>query len=100
MIYAIGWEPGYSQYLAESPECDPVMKKGRTADYAGGSVWRTPEEAQQHCKADYKVYGVIADWETDTVPSSDGQWHDLLVDAKIVDLDAIEQEPISHPPAT
>lgn len=63
------------------------MKKGRTADYAGGSVWRTQNAALKNCPEGYAVFAVAADWDKDTTPSKDGNWHDLLVDSLLIKLD-------------
>lgn len=82
MIYTIGHTWSYSQYFKEQAQ---PQKKGRTFDYFGGSVWQTPEEAQRHCIEGFSVYGVMADW-TDTTPSPLGDWHDLLIDADLVEL--------------
>jgi len=38
-------------------------------------------------KKNYTVYGVIADWEKDTEPSKEGDWNDLLIDARLVFVD-------------
>ena len=83
MIYTIGRTVAYKKNFRDLPI---VEKLGRTPDYAGGSVWKTPEEAQRYCPSDYSVYGVEADWEKDTVPSKEGRWHDLLKTSKIVKL--------------
>ena len=63
------------------------MKKGRTADYVGGSVWKTQGDALRNCPEGYAVFAVVADWDKDTVPSKDGNWHDLLIDSNLIKLD-------------
>lgn len=63
------------------------MKKGKTEDYPGGSVWETREEAEVYACNIRSAFGVLADWEKDTTPSRNGDWHDLLVDAEVVNLD-------------
>jgi hypothetical protein len=63
------------------------MKKGRTAEYSGGSVWRTHNEALRNCPESYTVFAVIADWDKDTAPSKDGPWNDLLVDSLLIKKD-------------
>lgn len=81
MIYTIGKKVLYESYF-ESQE-HPM--KG-----VGGSVWKTEEEAQVHCSSGYKVYGVFANWETDTKPSENGgDWHDLLINAELIKLDIL-----------
>jgi len=91
MIYTIGHRESYLKYFKElvSSGCPP-MKKGRTNMYSGGSVWQTHEEALSHAdpRGEYSVFGVMADWEKDTVPSELGDWHDLLYDRELVCLDS------------
>ena len=84
MIYTIGhtWS-----YLNAFQELGSVMKRGRTNDYQGGSVWQTQEEAAEYAKDGYSVFGVKADWEKDTVPNIESNWHDLLIDAELVILE-------------
>jgi hypothetical protein len=84
MIYTIGLKSSYEKYISEQG----VPKKlGRREDYCGGSVWRTYEEAELFAKDGFCVYGVLADWEKDTIRSIDGNWNDLLVDSIIVKLE-------------
>jgi hypothetical protein len=104
MIYTLGHAVGYRRGMAErAPR--PLLKVGRLppghpdcpADrpggYPGGSVWRTYEEARAHLEAaeglgELAVFGVEADWDTQTAARDDGAlWHDLLVDAPLVDLE-------------
>ena len=95
MIYCIGKAENYDLYIAKYGNA--AMKQGRGIDYEGGSVWKTREEAEMHIKrfgkklSGYKVYGVMADWQTDTEPSMAGPFHDLIVDAPLVRLDDNEQ---------
>lgn len=85
MIYTCGHRESYERYFLEQ---GTPQKLGRTADYRGGSVWQTREEAEQYCSEDYAIYGVIADWERDTAPTmaDEGTWHDLLVTSPLVRL--------------
>lgn len=87
MIYTLGRKSVYDIHIEHNPQ---AMKIGRTEDYPGGSVWRTPEEARQYLADknldDFDVYGVEADWEKDTEPAKDGPFHDLLGDARLVRL--------------
>jgi len=80
MIYTVGLTEAYEQCFKEQ---DKPQKLGRTKDYPGGSVWLTKEEAERHCTPEFSVYGVVAHWEKDTVPSEDGDWHDLLVTSEL-----------------
>ncbi len=83
MLYTIGRTEAYERYFDTLPD---LKKSGRESDYPGGSVWRTRTEAETYAAtlSGYSVYGVIADWDRDTVPSADGSWHDLLVDSLLV----------------
>lgn len=92
MIYCQGYKISYDKSFLEPKE---NKKIGRMPDfiseeypngYPGGSVWQTEAEARACCPAEYDVYGVMADWEKDTVPSNDGDYHDLLVDSVLVKL--------------
>jgi hypothetical protein len=62
--------------------------------YPGGSVWATREEAQSYIDSrslyQFAVFGVEAAW-AQAAESWDGEaaeWHDLLVDAPVVKLEA------------
>ncbi len=90
MIYTIGG-PAYPEFLKEKTKSGEIpWKVGKTDLYPGGSVWKTREEAQECADKGegYSVYGVLADWDTETVESDDfgATWHNLLVDAKLVHL--------------
>lgn len=96
MIYTLGKTEAYERYFRDNYPV-PTYKLGRRLlpkKYPGGSVWQTREDAQRFADINpgFSVYTVDADWITDTVPSSDGDWHDLLRDAVIVEsLAVIEQ---------
>jgi hypothetical protein len=83
MIYTIGHYRNYEKMLVDIPN----LKKA-----IGGSVWKTHYDALRYltlCEIqDFEIYGVEADWEKDTQTdlSSDNQWHELLVEAKIIKL--------------
>lgn len=77
MIYTIGYTKSYEEYFERFP--DP-------AKAAGGSVWKTREAAEVHAKDGFSVYGVSADWQTDTKPTKVGDWHDLLRSADLIRL--------------
>ena len=60
---------------------------------AGAMVWRKQNDAQRFLEDTQltdvmQVYGVIADWERDTAPSTFGDFHDLLIDAHLIQLTA------------
>lgn len=89
MIYTIGHK---DSYLAAIAEHGVIEKSGRSETYPGGYAFRTAEDAQRrideaHVCEGLAVFGLEADWETDTVQSAEGWWHDLLRDAVIVVLD-------------
>jgi len=75
MIFTIGHTKSYEKYFKEQG----VPKKA-----IGGSVWRTKKEAQIACPKHYSVYGVDADWKTQTVVNTEGAWHDLSIEAPLV----------------
>ena len=96
MIFTIGHTESYQRYFKEQ---DTPMKLGRVnsedfPNYPGGSVWKTYEEAKNNCPPLYSVYGVLADWEEDTVLNENGSWNDLLVTSALVDLkiDKLEEK--------
>lgn len=92
MIYTIGNKANYDRFFVEQAAEDGPHKLGRTENYQGGIVFETEEIARRYlkgmpCGEDYDVYGVLADWENDTTPEGTaGEWHDLLVTAKLVKL--------------
>jgi hypothetical protein len=88
MIYTIGREESYTRYFQEQGRPIKLGRNGRD-DYPGGSVWKTEEEARENCPEGYAVYGLMADWEMDTEPSKEGNWHDLLINAELVQLDTL-----------
>ena len=90
MIFTIGRKLSYDAaleaYAANPNKAEKPMKMGRTDEYEGGSVWRTPEAARKHCPPGFVVYGLKARWGKDTMKADDGPWHYLLVDAEFVAL--------------
>ena len=57
--------------------------------YPGGFACRTIEDAQRlidergHGRG-WAVYELRADWESDTVPSTNGWWHALIKDSEVM----------------
>lgn len=91
MVYTIGHEASYEQYFKEqAPEVPEKLGRVEKENYLGGAVWNTREQAQQNCPVGYKVYGVEADWKTDTAepeaPDGSGMRH-LLKTSPLVRLD-------------
>lgn len=90
MIYCQGRKSTYDDYIATDPNPGKLGRLGPEdpddPNYPGGSVWKSEAEARACCPEGYDVYGVIADWDTQTVKSADGDYHDLLVTSKLVKL--------------
>ena len=80
MIYTIGLKKNYSKYFREIPG----LKKD-----TGGSVWKYYFDARSVAEGsdqDFGVYGVLADWDDDTLPSPEGSFRSLSRPARLVDL--------------
>lgn len=96
MIFTIGHTKSYKKYLKEATKDNPAKKMGRRSDYPGGSVWETFQDVSfylfQHELPEFSIFGVLADWKTETISSSEGNWHDLLVDAEIIDLGELNED--------
>lgn len=99
MIYTVGNEQSYRRQMRNGP----THKVGRRPPgdsrfpdgYAGGYAVRTIEDGERLIEEmgqgrDWAVFGMEADWETDTVPSANGWWHALLRDALLVDLETAD----------
>ncbi len=92
MIYTIGPKEGY---LADIAKYGTIQKVGRGEvdgePYDGGIACLTFEDAQAAIRewkqSNFAVFGLLADWDTQTMPSKAHRWHDLLVDSDIVLLD-------------
>jgi len=87
MIYTVGYTENYLKCFKEQGF---LKKMGKNESYAGGSVWKTREEAEKYCEENcdkgYSVFGVIADWDKDTEPSSSKDYNNLLRDSELVIL--------------
>lgn len=82
MIYTIGKTEIYESYISNDAHPQKAI---------GGSVWETLERAQSYLdlvdlQHEYHVYGVLADWETQTIEHDGQEWHDLLIDADLVKI--------------
>ena len=89
MIYTFGDRKNYHALFKEADvrKLGGLQKKGRSDTYQGGTVFQTFEDAKAYSaeREEYDVFGVLADWETQTEPNRNGHpFHDLLVDAEIV----------------
>lgn len=91
MIYTLGHTANY-EALFKRLHPDAPLKSGRDSklhkNYPGGSVWKTFEAAKACCQNGYSVYGLNANWGTDTAPSQDsiGGSRDLLKTSKLIQL--------------
>jgi hypothetical protein len=94
VIYTIGNIENYILAMAMNGK---VFKQGKRTDsdgtnaYPGGYAFLTYEDAQRRITEEGKVgkwgvFGLNANWETDTEPATDGWWHNLKIDAEIVIL--------------
>ena len=83
MLYTLGLKDRYDSYI----EADPDAAKGVT-----GSVWKTMEDVQAHFERNksvlgsFAIYGVEADWETDTEVVPGESWRALTRSGKLVKL--------------
>jgi hypothetical protein len=89
MIYTVGLIAIYEPRLAAGT----AVKGGPKDDYGGGWVWESAAAAQaflveQKSASIRRVYGVLADWTTDTAPVEGKPYHRLLRDARVVKIDA------------
>lgn len=86
MIYTVGREDIYEDYIKNDK--DAAKRKG-------GSVWETFKGAQYYCnenndmitsKYTFQVYGVDADWESDTEIEQNVRYRSLKRDAKLIKI--------------
>lgn len=93
MIFTVGHRESYEKGIDEMGA--DFQKLGKRDDfqgspYLGGSVWKSEKEAERYLAvrqlASYAVYGILADWETETEQLPDEPYRRLLVDAQIVAL--------------
>ena len=100
--YTVGHTVNYDRNLAEATPNEPVRKVGerQDEDYAGGWVWRTPEDAQSFLDdqerkgwpddwqaSDFSIYELElpTNWDTNvSLQTHDDGVHRLLHDAVIV----------------
>jgi len=100
IVYTVGHTASYDQGLREDPN---LKKLGKTDDYEGGWIWKTPEEAKKFLTSDYwstidwgdnksrdaskfSVYCIQFpnSWEEDVYPASYDNIYLLLHDAIIL----------------
>lgn len=94
MIYTIGNRENYLAAISDSGKIQKVGRHTQTDGtlYPGGYAFQTIEAAQQRIAEEgqvgkWSVFGLDAEWDSDTEQAVDGWWHNLLVDADIVVLD-------------
>jgi hypothetical protein len=94
MIFCIGERVRYEAKLELAM---PVYKRGRGFHdgtfYEGGSVWQTERDARAFIIANKiedsrAVYGVLADWEADTVQVGRESYRRLTKTSEVVRLSA------------
>jgi hypothetical protein len=92
MIYTVGNREAYSKAFREQGRLAKVGKgQYQEQPYDGGGVFETESDARAHLKAEnlsetHEVYGVIADWESDTKQFEGEPFRRLTRDAEMVDL--------------
>lgn len=90
MIYTLGHKATYLSAIADRGK---IVKSGKFGDYPGGYALKTIEDAKRllvenHAEDYYCIFGLLADWETDTEPDPNGAWWHVLINAaEIVVLD-------------
>lgn len=93
MIYTVGHKESYELGMLELGE--RFRKLGACEingePYEGGIAFLTKEEAfdylKEHSLVDYDVYGLEANWETDTKQLPNETFHRLINSSRIVHAD-------------
>jgi hypothetical protein len=105
VIYCIGERARYDAKLATGA---PLYKAGRGIRKAtyneGGSVWQTEDDARafivkNKVEDSRAVYGVLADWESDTLQVPGEPFRRLLKTSRIVSLTGARDEGFSEAPS-
>jgi len=56
--------------------------------YLGGCIFKTYQDAKNYLNKNnlnnYSIFGVLANWENDTEPDINEEYHSLLVDSQLV----------------
>lgn len=104
LAYTMGNKSSYEQALKEKPNVEKIGRRQLNGEYySGGCCWQTYDEAKAYIKKhassipyEPDIYGILLpnDWEQDT---SDDKYategfHSLLVDSRIVAVDAAGEE--------
>ncbi len=93
MIYTIGHAINYRTSIAKNGTIQKLGRDGRKPkkypDYPGGYAFKTWRDAVKRIEEAYQdkgfaIFGLEADWERDTIPSTEGWWHHLINDSDIV----------------
>ena len=86
MIYTVGRADIYEDYIKNDKNA---------AKRKGGSVWETFKDAQHCCNENndmitsqhtFQIYGVDADWESDTEVEQNVRYRSLKRDAKLIKI--------------
>lgn len=89
MIYTIGHTESYLiGYVEKRKFGKRLMKLGEYDTYPGGAVFAYESEAQEYIRdrPDYSVFGVLADWKTETKRNPLEPFRRLLINSQIVIL--------------
>lgn len=90
-IYTLGHKETYRNAFLNLTQGKHLYKLGKYKGYPGGSVFKDEKSAQAYVDKykndDYAVFGVLADWETETEPDPDHEFNNLLVNAPLIELD-------------
>lgn len=87
MIYTIGHTYSYlTGYIGKRELGKRLMKLGQYDTYPGGAVFAYESQAQEYIRdrPDYSVFGVLADWKTETERDPLRPFHRLLINSQIV----------------
>lgn len=84
MIYTVGNEQIYLSAIEHAG----LTKNARSTEYPTAKVWATVEAARAVLEPEMAVFGVEADWETDTAPDENEgvTYRHLTVEAKVIQL--------------
>lgn len=92
MIYTIGRKCDYDLALLSADLVGtPFIKNGSSEGYVGGIVFETQKAAHNFLVdmghiADYRTYGVLADWNKDTTLAANKSFRRLVENSPIVRL--------------
>lgn len=84
MIYTVGNEQMYLSAMRNGQ----LTKNARSKQFPTAKVFETAEAAREHLEPEFGVFGVEADWETETTPDENPEapWRHLTIDAPVVQV--------------